>query len=326
MANAREIINRRKAVRNIRKITKVMQMVATSRYQKAYKRAVATKPYVRKLSEMVASVSQSARASGEALDLPLLREPAGAGRAAVLVITSNRGLAGGYNGNILRVAQQTMRALESAGKTVDLHVSGKKGLAYFRFNKRATAGAYTNIGDKPAFADIEPLANAFIAQYSNGEIDALKVIYMRFISVGQQKPHVLDVMPLTLLAQNSALPGSAASAPEDGGPGLTSKMAAAMGGAADAAPADPYARVYMFAPSARELLEDLLPATVRVAIFQAFIDAAVSEQIARMVAMKAATDNAETMSKLLTQEYNRARQSQITSELAELMGGVEALK
>jgi len=301
MARARIIIKRRKAVRNIKKITKVMQMIATSRYQKAYKRAVGTKPYVKKIGELVASAVQALKAGGESVEHPLLREPQkGAGaKIAVLVVTSNRGLAGGYNGNVLRLANNTLKDIEAAGAPTELSVSGKKGSAFFRFLKRPMAQTYSTLGDNPKFTEIEPLADAYMKAYQEGKIAGLKLVYMRFISAGQQKPAVVDVLPLSGIAEAPA-------------PNASGEKAMAI--------------TYDFLPSAHALLEELIPTVVKITIFQAFIEAAVSEQIARMVAMKAATDNADKMGKKLTQDYNRARQSQITSELSELMGGVEALK
>jgi F-type H+-transporting ATPase subunit gamma len=301
MAKARVIIKRRKAVRNIKKITKVMQMIATSRYQKAFKRATGTKPYVRKIGELVASAVQAVRAGGKAIEHPLLREP-GEGtprRTAVLVVSSNRGLAGGYNGNVLRLANLTLKELEASGDTPELYVSGKKGIAFFRFLKRTLVQSYTAIGDSPKFTEIEQVAEHFMRQYQEGKITGLKVVYMRFISAGQQRPGVVDVLPLSGIAQADVPKGP--------------------GGMVTPVP-------YDFMPSAESLLEELIPTVVKITVFQAFIEAAVSEQIARMVAMKAATDNADKMGKKLTQDYNRARQSQITSELSELMGGVEAMK
>ncbi|MGN6370524.1 MAG: ATP synthase F1 subunit gamma [Phycisphaerae bacterium] len=297
MARARIIIKRRKAVRNIKKITKVMQMIATSRYQKAFKRAVGTKPYVKKIGELVASAVQAVRGSGAAVEHPLMKEPAAGGKIAVLVISSTRGLCGGYNGNVLRLANATLKELEASGKGTELHVAGKKGVAYFRFQRREIVQNYGAIGDNPKFTEIEKIAEHFMTAYTEGKISGLKIVYMRFISAGQQRPHVMDVLPLSNLA---------------GAEGAGEPQAAAV--------------PYEFMPNAEALLDELIPTTVKISIFQAFIEAAVSEQIARMVAMKAATDNADKMGKKLTQDYNRARQSQITSELSELMGGVEALK
>jgi F-type H+-transporting ATPase subunit gamma len=300
MAKARVIIKRRKAVRNIKKITKVMQMIATSRYQKAFKRAIGTKPYVRKIGELVASAVQAIRAGGKAVEHPLLKEiPADKAlerKTAVLVLSSNRGLCGGYNGNVLRLANHTLKELEAAGDKPELRVSGKKGIAYFRFQRRTITQAFTTIGDKPTYAEIEQIAGQYMRDFQEGKITGLKIVYMRFISAGQQRADAMDVLPLAGIAEAQV----------------------ATGGSVPLS--------YDFMPSAEELLNELIPMVVKITVFQAFIEAAVSEQIARMIAMKAATDNAEKMGKKLTQDYNRARQSQITSELSELMGGVEALK
>ena len=299
MAKARIIVKRRKAVRNIRKITKVMQMISTSRYQKAYKRAMGTKPYVKKISEMVASAVQAMKAAGEEIEHPLMKEPAtGLKKTAFLILTSNRGLCGGYNGGVQRLAGHTIRELRGTGDKVDIHVAGKKGVAYIKFLGLQAAGTYTNISDMPRFAEVVEIADKFMQQYIHGEISGLKLVYMRFISPGQQKPVVVDVLPLANIA----------------------------GDAADRAKSDEKPIAYDFIPSVQGLLEELIPTTVKISIFQAFIEAAVSEQIARMVAMKAATDSADKIGKKLTQDYNRARQSQITSEIRLLMGGVEAMK
>lgn len=298
MARARIIIKRRKAVRNIKKITKVMQMIATARYQKAFKRATGTKPYVAKLAELVASVAASIRTGGGQVSHPLLQErTTKSNRVAVLVLTSNRGLCGGYNGGVLRQANVTLRELEAQGVTPELYVSGKKGIAYFKFTNRPAKQTFTTLGDNPKYDEIAALAAKFMQDYIEGRIDALKVVYMRFISAGTQRPGTVDILPLSGLAGQTQQAGA--------------------GGAAVR---------YDFSPAPAELLEELIPSTVKISLFQAFIEAAVSEQIARMVAMKAATDNADKMAKKLTQDYNRARQSQITSELSELMGGVAALQ
>jgi len=296
MAKARIIIKRRKAVRNIKKITKVMQMIATSRYQKAFKRAIGAKPYVQKIARLLGSVVQALEAGERKVEHPLLRaSKAGVKKTAVLVLSSNRGLAGGYNGNVLRRASHTLETLGAAGDTPELHVSGKKGIAYFRFQKRVMKKSYTTIGDNPMFAEIDEIAEEFMQAYIAGEITGLKIVYMQFISPGQQRPVAMDVLPLSNLAEKAK---------------KDSKLMTQ----------------FEFLPSVDELLEELIPKAVKISVFQAFMESAVSEQIARMVAMKAATDNAEKMGKKLTQDYNRARQSQITSELSELMGGVEAMK
>ncbi|HTV47486.1 MAG TPA: ATP synthase F1 subunit gamma [Phycisphaerae bacterium] len=301
MAKAREIVKRRKAARNIYKITKVMQMVATARFQRALKRSKGTRPYLEKLNELVGNVLRGARGAPELQRHPLLKARTPLKRAAVLVVTSNRGLAGGYNSQILRLAMQTIHELEQNGAEVDIHVAGRKGAAYFRFAQRPAVASYTTLSDNPKYEELTPVAQRLMDDYAAEKVDAVKVVYMRFFSVGQQRPNIHDVLPLCLPEE-----------PHDKTLELsqTPKITAAP----------------EFEPEAGQLLIDLVPTLVRAAVFQAFVDAAVSEQIARMLAMAAAKENAESMNKLLTREYNRARQAQITSELSELMGGVEALK
>jgi F-type H+-transporting ATPase subunit gamma len=301
MAKARAIVKRRKAVRNIRKITKTMQMIATAKFQKALKRAQGTKPYSRKVRELV----QELAATVGNVEHPLLRQPTDAdrtNRVALLVLTSNRGLAGAYNGSVLRVASHFVREQEAAGKTVELHLSGKKGITYFNYQKRPIAERYDQFGDMPKFADVDRVADNFMRRFTAGEIDAVYVAYMVFHSAGMQKPEVLTLLPLAGVK--------------------TEKPAGEHAPAADAKGQV----VYDFYPSAKELLDELLPLTVKSTLFQCFLDATTSENVARMVSMKSATDNADKMVKSLTMQYNRARQSQITTELSEIMGGVEAMK
>ncbi len=231
---------------------------------------------------------------------PLLRSPADnpGGRIALVVITSNRGLAGAYNGSVLRMAGHFVRDREAGGKKFDLIVAGKKGFNYFNFQKRPVAARLDGIGDAPKFSDVEPVAQKLIDEFIAGKYDAVYVAFMNFISAGSQKPEVAQLLPL-------AAP-KAAKETKSGPLNLKS--------------------VYDFIPDAKTLLDELLPLTVKTQLFQCFLDATTSEHVARMIAMKSATDNAEQMVKDLTMKYNRARQSQITTELSEIMGGVEAMK
>jgi F-type H+-transporting ATPase subunit gamma len=288
MANRRVLVKRRKAVRNIRKITRTMQLISTARFQAAFNRAVATRPYTEKLAELVADLS---RAAGD-VDHPLLRTNPGADHAALVVLTSDRGLAGGYNASVLRTATAHLDE-QPAGITTDVHMVGKKGISYFRFLRRPVAEQTSGIGDRPRFDQVEPIANALIDRFVRGEIASAHVAYMKFLSAGQQKPAVVQLLPL----QPEVKEGEEKKKPVE----------------------------YEFSPDPQQLLDELLPATVRIRLFQAFNDAAVSEQVARMVAMKAATDAAQDMIKALTREYNRARQTQITMELLDIVGGANAL-
>lgn len=296
MANRRVLIKRRKAARNIRKITRTMQLIATARFQAAFNRATATKPYSQKLAELAADLS---RAAGEEVSHPLLATHDEVPRSALVVLTSDRGLAGGYNAGVLRAALAHLDEQKERGIETDVHMVGKKGIGYFRFLRRPIVEQTTGVSDKPRFDQVEPIANALMARFLAGEIASAHVASMQFHSAGVQRPGVVQLLPL---AEREPEPPAGA---EGAGPGRQIE--------------------YEFSPGPAELLDELLPATVRVRLFQAFTDAAVSEQVARMVAMKAATDAAGDMIKTLTRQYNRARQTQITMELLDIVGGANAL-
>lgn len=293
MANRRVLVKRRKAVRNIRKITRTMQLIATARFQSAFNRAVATRPYTETLAELADNLTR-----GD-LDFrhPLLVPREVERRAAVVVITSGRGLCGGYNANVLKAATKKIAELESAGTEVVLHAMGQKGINFFNFTNRAIATSRTDIDDQPRFEQVEPIANQLIEDFAAERLDAVYVVYMRFFSTSKQRPEVLQLLPLTGTDTETAAQGQTDSASTQ----------------------------YEFSPDPIQILEELLPATVRVRLFQCFTDAAVSEQVARMVAMKAATDAAEEMITNLTRQYNRARQTAITMELLDIVGGANAL-
>lgn len=293
MANARQIVKRRKSVTNIKKITRTMQLIATARFQQAYNRATAGKPYTKKITELVQQLS---RAGGQISD-PLLKENNDAPADMLLVITSNRGLCGGYNTNVLSAAMNHVKA--AGERNIELHCVGKKGIAYFKFLKRSLASAVTSIDDRPRYEQVEPIAEQMMADYRAGKFGKVSVAYMRFISTGRQRPEVLQLLPMTI---------------DDGKSGETP------------VPQHSGEVQYDFSPAPEELLKALLPQSVKVRLYQCFTDAAVSEQVARMVAMKSATDAAGDMIKDLTRRYNRARQSQITLELLDIVGGAEALK
>jgi F-type H+-transporting ATPase subunit gamma len=287
MPKARVIVKRRKSVRNIRKITRTMQLIATARFQAALNRATAAKPYTEKLAEMVGDLSRYV----ENIEHPLLRNNEDAKRIGLVVITSNRGFCGGYNTSLLRMATAFV---DGQDVPVDTQMVGKKGVRYFRFLKREMAEQITQIGDKPRFSDVEPIANGLMDRYIKGEIRSANAVYMRFVSAGKQEPTVMQLLPLTYSSDGKE--ESAATVQ------------------------------YEFTPDPQTLLAELLPATVRVRLFQAFTEAVASEQIARMAAMKSATEAAGDMIKALTRQYNRARQTQITMELLDIVGGANALE
>ncbi len=287
MAQIRELKKRMVAVRTIQRITKTMQMIATAKFTAALTRAKATRPYTDRIRGLVGEVSG---ASGSDFSHPLMASPSTpVNRELVLVITSDRGLCGAYNGNVLRKGSQTVKALKAAGKEVVLETAGKKAVAYFRFAKIDIAERHT-FGDKPQFAQVEALANRLIGEFTEGKFDAVHVVYMRFISNARQVAESMQLLPLA--------------APQASGASSN----------------------YEFSPSGAEILSDLLPKSVVVSLFQAFNDAAVSEHVMRMVSMKSATDNAAGLVRTIRRNYNRARQARITTELTEIVAGAAALE
>lgn len=289
MANRRVLVKRRSSTRNIRKITRTMQLIATARFQAAFNRATAGKPYTEKLEQLIEGLARAATG----LDHPLMQTHDDVPKEALLVLTSDRGLCGGYNANVLRTVTEHLDSKAEAGIDTDVTMVGKKGTNYFKFRRRDVAHVVSDIGDTPRFEQVEPVANGLMDAFIRGEISALHVGYMKFLSAGKQAPVVEQILPLSYEAAE--------------GEETASEV------------------LYEFSPDPQALLDELLPAAVRVRLFQAFTDAAVSEQVARMVAMKAATDAAEDMIKRLTMQYNRARQTQVTMELLDIVGGANAL-
>lgn len=293
MANRRVLVKRRKAVGNIRKITRTMQLIATARFQAAFQRAVAARPYTEKLAEIASELSRS----GVTIEHPLLRPGRDEAACCLVVLTSSRGLCGGYNANVLRTAQARLEQWARDGRPHELHVFGKKGIGYFRFQRREMAVQSTAVGDRPRFQEVEPIANALIEGFVAGRYRTVEVAYMRFFSAGRQRPEIFQLLPLSSPAGGAAAAETPAARPVE----------------------------WEIRPDPERLLAQLLPASVRVRLLQAFLDAAVSEQIARMVAMKAATEASGEMIKNLTRQYNRARQTHITMELLDIVGGANAL-
>ncbi len=294
MASARVLVKRRKSIRNIRKITRTMELIATARFKKAMDRASEAAAYTRKINEIVADLA----AADLKFSHPLLQQPPEEKNVAILVLTSNRGLCGGYNGGVLRPALKRVRQLEAEGKNVSLEVSGKRGLSFMKFEGIPMERSYTQFEDKPAFDEVNELASRYVADFIAGRIDRLDVAYQEFIASSKQAPTIQTLLPIGDLA------------------GSGGADEASNGAAID----------YEFLPSAEEILEELVPAAFKARFFKTFLDAAVGEQIARMVAMKSATENADEMIRDISMEYNRARQTQITSELAEIIGGAAALE
>ncbi len=309
MAKAKVLLKRRKSVRNTKKITRTMEMVSTAKYKQSHGRITASAPYQKKLREMMADLAQS----GQDVAHPLL-EIRPAKRTLILLITSNRGLAGGYNANLIAKARQLARAEKDAGAEVELEVVGKKGILFFRFLKTPLAASYDHFGGRFGFPEVNEIAEKYIRRYSAGEIDRVTVVFQRYYSAGRQAPIAEVLLPIRA-------PGT-----EAAGSAPASEAAGKSGAHAEAKSAHKSETNYIYSPDAATLLKELLPASIKSTLYNDFLQAVVGEHLARMVAMKNATDAADKLIKRYTRLYNRARQSQITNEIAELMGGVEALK
>lgn len=291
MAKARALDKRRKSIRNIRKITRTMELIATARFKKAMDRATAATAYTERITAIVTDLARA----GLEVSHPLLEQREETKSAALLVLTANRGLCGGYNGNAQRLALERWAEMKEEIPTTRLEISGKRGISGFRYRGIEPDEAYTEFEDKVRYEEIEVLANRYLDEYVTGRLDRLDVVYTQFESVARQKPVVETLLPLAGLE-------GADDADQDGGDSM-----------------------YEFMPSAETILEEIVPTSFKIKLFKCFLDAAVSEQISRMVAMKGATENAGELIKQLSMTYNRARQSQITGEIMEIIGGVEAL-
>ena len=296
MAQIREIKKRMVAVRTIQRITKTMQMIATAKFTASLARAKASRPYMERIRELVAEVA--ARAGDESH--PLCLAPAKpAGKELILVIASDRGLCGAYNGHVLRTSLIALKGVKSRNAQSVVETIGKKATAFFKFQKIAVAQKH-QFGDRPTFEMVEPLAERLMSEYLAGQYDACRIVYMKFVSNSKQIPETLQLLPMRV-------PAAAVKS--------ETKSDAKSGEA-----------LYEFNPNAGELLNDLLPRAVKISLFQAIIDAIVSENVMRMIAMKAATDNASGIAKSLHRSYNRARQGRITTELTEIISGAAALE
>ena len=290
MANLRQLVQRRKAVRNIRKITRTMELIATARFKKALDRASEAEAYTRKIAEIASDLTS---AGGEASHPLLVVRPV-IKKSLLLVISSNRGLCGGYNGGILREATKRIREMQAANLPFLLEASGKKAIALLKYQQLPVQASYTQFEDKPAYDQVEPIADKMIDLFVSGQVDQVQVAYMKFVTASRQVPVVETLLPL----------GSVAASKVSGSSGAD----------------------YEYIPDATDILNAIVPVAFKQRLFKCFLDAAVSEQIARRVAMKAATENAADLIKSISQQYNRARQAKITKEISELIAGAEALK
>lgn len=297
MANPRQLDKRRKSVKNIRKITRTMELIATARFKKAMDRAAAATAYTDRVTQLVADLMKS----GLTVSHPLLEKREKIQNATLLVLTANRGLCGGFNGNLIRAGLRQYDLLETIADKVTLEVSGKRGVSGMKYRGRPASQQFLHFEDKPRYDEVEVIAQRYLNAYAAGELDRLDVVYTRFINPAKQEVAIETLLPLGSLIGSESEAGAEASSEDATG------------------------SIYEFLPSPESILEEVVPTSFKVKLFKCFLDSAVSEQIARRIAMKAATENADDLIRSLSMQYNRARQGRITNELMDLIGGVNAI-
>jgi len=288
LASPREIKKRINSVKNTRKITRTMEMVSTAKSKKASNRVNASQPYARKVQELMRSLSSLS----SHVESPYLRNPDTIRRVGIFAITGNRGLCGGYNSNVNRLTMKRIQEWKSRGAEVELYVVGKKGAAFFRYQKVSVAKAYTHIDDKSGYREAEEFARFFMERFAREELDVVEIISTIYKSSATQIPGVTPVLPIQP-------------------PSSTEKVGL---------------ENVLYEPEPQAILESLLPMVVKVSFQRAILEALCSEHIARRIAMKSATDAAGEMIKSLTRGYNRARQSKITQEISEIVGGASSIQ
>ncbi len=291
MAKTKQLKGRIRSVQNTRKITRTMELVATSKLKRAQDRVVGARPYAEALARVIADVVTPELAE----QFPLLRQPkppakGGPSRAAVILITSNRGLAGGFNANLIKEARRRVQELEAGGYTVELHAIGKKGIGFFRYLGRELSAAYAEIGDRPTADDAASVVQPLIDAYVDGHLASVEVVYAKFVTPVTTPPTTVRVLPVPTPAREGSRPD------------------------------------YILSPGPEALLRELLPLYVRNAVFRGLVETAAAEHGARRTAMKNATDNAGEILEILRRTFNRQRQAQITQEIAEIVGGAAALE
>jgi F-type H+-transporting ATPase subunit gamma len=289
-AKLREVRRRIRSVQSTMKITRAMELIATSRIMKAQQRVEAARPYAERLTAAIADVATASAA----LNHPLLEQRPNPAAAAVFVITSDRGLAGAYSSNVLRRAEELFSLLRSEGKDIKLFVAGRKGLSYYRFRQRPVEESWAGFSETPTYDDAKRIADAMIEQFSSGQVDEIHGVFTDFVSAVRQRPVARRFVPMVF---------EEAERPPEAGP-MTQ---------------------YIFEPDPEALLEALLPRYVVTRVYNALLESAASEHAARRRAMSAATENAEELIKVLTRVANQARQTEITTEIMEIVGGAEAL-
>ena len=292
MAGLKDIKKKITSISNTRKITRTMEMVAAAKSKQTIDRVEASTPYSSKLTELLNSLT-----GGQNVDHFLVREKEKIQKSALLVVTANRGLCGGYNTNVANLAEKWVRAEQAEGREAHVLMVGKKGISRFRFRKVEVAEKRTDIEDKPSFSQAAEIAGGFIESFRKGEVDRVRVAGTRYHSAVVQQADLFQLLPII--------------------PPETDE--------ADGEEASQQNTDFIFEPDPERILEDLLPFSVKHTMYRLLLEAAAGEQIARRVAMKLATDHAGELTRFYTGKYNRERQASITQQIMEMVGGAEAL-
>lgn len=271
-----------------------MEMVSTAKSKRTVDRVVMSQPYSLKVQELIQTIS----AGNVQVEHPLLRKVAQPKKVGILVVASNRGLCGGYNNNVISMAMQRAKELRQQGAQVETRLIGKKAMSVYRFLKEPYKDGYTEIDDKPTFAEAKSFADYYMDKFTTGEMDAVEIVYTRYYSSSSQRAYTFKLLPLSLEIEEKG---------EEEHSSLEHSN-------------------YLFEPNPQEILHDLLPRIIRISFYQAILEAVASEQIARRIAMKNATDAASDMIKMMNREYNKVRQAKITQEISEIVGGADAVQ
>ncbi len=304
MARLRDLKRRMVSVKNTAKITRTMELIATAKAKVCQDRVQRALPYFHALAEIAGQARRAAGEDGQVAH-PLLEQRA-VKRVAILVVVGNRGLCGGYNSNCLRMMRDHRARLLAEGKEVRVFASGKKALGWMRFQKIPAEGGYTQFDDKPPYAEVEKVADHLIGLFTAGEVDRVDVVYTHYFSAGRQAPVTETMLPIEVAS------AEAAKAPAAGKPAAAEAKAGK-------------AVTFTIEPDPKTILDALFPMQAKLHLYRVYLESSTSEQIARRIAMKNASDNAVDVGKSLRMAYNRARQSQITKEILEVLGGAEAL-
>jgi F-type H+-transporting ATPase subunit gamma len=288
-AKLRQTRRRIRSIESTKRITKAMELIAASRILRAQQKVQQARPY----AELITQVLQSVASQIDEVAHPMLEQRATPTTAAVIVLTSDRGLAGAYNSNVLRTSEELISRVRSQGLDPRLYVAGRKGNSYFRFRDRPVEGSWRGFSETPSYDDAKAVADSVIEAFVSGRVDEIHLAYTEFTSALVQRPMARRLVPMVVEETAERPPGPLP--------------------------------LYIYEPAPEEIFASLLPRYVEARVYSAMLEAAASEQAARRRAMSAATDNAEELIKVLTRVANQARQSEITQEIMEIVGGAEAM-